>query len=161
MWNSLKHFSLRFNLVFGLLFVLVPLAEAQAGQIAGTVYNASSGMPIPGALVTLDQHPADGQPEFSIQCTDLGVFVLQELPAGTYEISASKAGYKPAFSTVGVAQDESQSWSAALVPEQSMTHFELDLDVFSVHTNLPIQGRRWSSCSGRAHFLPTPLISTS
>lgn len=71
----------------------------QTGLILGRVVDASSGRPVPGAIVTLDGAglgpvtAAGGAAQPRAITNGTGQFVFRRLPKGTYGLTASKPGY--------------------------------------------------------------------
>lgn len=96
--------------VFGLLLTPVG-AQVHAGAgtygIAGTVVNALSGEPVPGATVAV-QTEEDSRVA-AVECGNDGRFALEGLPAAKYKLSASKRGYLTA------AYDAHEEFSSAIV----------------------------------------------
>ncbi|MGH9446839.1 MAG: carboxypeptidase-like regulatory domain-containing protein, partial [Terriglobia bacterium] len=81
-----------FGLLLGLLiFTYVP-AEAQVlyGSIVGNVTDPS-GAVVPGAKVTATQVGTDRA--IVATANGAGVYVLSDVPAGTYTVSITKAGF--------------------------------------------------------------------
>jgi outer membrane receptor protein involved in Fe transport len=76
--------------VFGLVLIAFPGAYALAAGITGTVL-AADGTPVPSARVTFS---GAGAPR-SAQTDRAGRFALDDLPAGTYTVSANAKGYSP------------------------------------------------------------------
>jgi hypothetical protein len=71
---------------------LSPPAPVAGGVIAGTVVDAATGGPISGAVVHIQLEKGDVPS--SLQMTDAkGRFLFSNLPAGSYTIRTSKAGY--------------------------------------------------------------------
>jgi carboxypeptidase family protein len=85
-----------------LLGMLAPMcAEAQSGantalsgpyRIAGSVVNAMSGEPVHGAMVEI-LTVGDGRTFASTETDSEGQFALEQVPAGKFQLSASKRGF--------------------------------------------------------------------
>ena len=74
-------------LTVGLMGLTAPAVQAQTGQITGTVTNAQSGAPLGEVQVFLvDQ-------QLGTLSRGDGRFLILNVPAGTYEISAQRIGY--------------------------------------------------------------------
>lgn len=82
-----------------MLFVSVPLAEAQTVRITGTVQDAQHGAPIMGAPVYLI-----GSSAVAVTKED-GRFVLQDVQAGTYILTVVYEGYSSESDTLVVSGD--------------------------------------------------------
>ena len=82
-----------------MLFVSVPLAEAQTVRITGTVQDAQHGAPIMGAPVYLI-----GSSSLAVTKGD-GQFVLQDVQAGTYILTVVYEGYSSESDTLVVSGD--------------------------------------------------------
>jgi hypothetical protein len=87
------------------------------GRIGGTVTEAQSGAPVPGATVEASGKALIGSAR-SVTTDDGGRYELAELPPGTYDITISYAGVKPVRRRVNVRQGELAPldivWSAEL-----------------------------------------------
>jgi hypothetical protein len=87
-------------------FTLTPtVATPINGTIIGIVFNASSGVPIPGAIVT-----ADGMSSV----TGNGGFYNISIAPGTYNVTASATGYNSASANVTVASGLVSPWNFTL-----------------------------------------------
>ena len=82
-WRLLKEGVAWFG--YGGVYFTITVTPA-AGNITGTIRNANSSNPIPGATVSLNT----GQ---STQANASGVYTFSNLPTATYTITASAAGY--------------------------------------------------------------------
>jgi outer membrane receptor protein involved in Fe transport len=71
-----------------LLVVKAP-ARPAAGVITGSVHSQSTGLPLPGALVTILETGAEATAD------QVGMFRIPEVTAGTYTISARASGFHP------------------------------------------------------------------
>ena len=74
-------------LTFALMGIAAPAAQAQTGQITGTVTNAQSGAPLGEVQVYI----VDG--ELGTLSRADGRFLILNVPAGTYDVSAQRIGY--------------------------------------------------------------------
>jgi len=94
-WRLLKEGSAWFGYAGAYFTITVTPAQ---GSITGTVKNANSANPIPGASVSLNTGP-------STQANGLGVYSFSGLAAATYTVTASAPGYAantaPAVVTAG------------------------------------------------------------
>jgi len=126
-------------------------AASLAADLFGAVTDDKSGFPLPGAVVTLDLVPADGQPEHSAVASAIGLYVHAQLPGGLYEAKASHPGYAPLVKQVTVGQMASQSF--ALQPAGGVeSYLRVDLQVYDVVSNANLSGatvlvERWASSS--------------
>ena len=90
--------------------VSVPVAIAQrpdGGLVRGTVLD-SAGKPVGDASVRLEHEGVLGAAEAKTDAA--GIFVFSALPAGSYELSAEKAGQRSRFTavSVGPSREEKQ-----------------------------------------------------
>ena len=100
------------------------LALAALGSISGQVTSADSGAPISGATVS-----ATGGTTTGAAATDAsGNYTVAALPSGTYTVTASAEGYRPAPpAVVTVVDGESVTRNIALEPGSvSYAYDELD-----------------------------------
>jgi hypothetical protein len=83
-------------------------------RIAGTVVNSASGDPLRHATVAALSEE-DSHTVASVESDSNGHFSLDKLPAGKYQLTASKRGYRTAF------YDEHDEYSTAIVtgPDQN------------------------------------------
>jgi TonB-linked SusC/RagA family outer membrane protein len=89
-------------------------AFGQAGTVAGTVTEAATGEPLPGANVVVlsDGAEAGAQPGTSTDAD--GAFRLTGLAPGTYDVRASFIGYRSRTKEVSVAAGETTNVRFAL-----------------------------------------------
>jgi hypothetical protein len=103
----------------GLLTSLLAPAATMAGttgELIGTVTDARNGVPIAGAIVTVD---SPGQREETVSDSN-GHFGFISLQPGTYTVGASVAGYGAlTFPEVTISADVLQKVSIALSPRQT------------------------------------------
>jgi hypothetical protein len=86
---------------------LDPLSDnfRDVGDVSGAVVRASRPSEgVPGATVHLA--PAGGGPELVAPVSDAGAFTLDDVPSGTYALTAEAPGYAPADTTVTVVATE-------------------------------------------------------
>ena len=87
------------------------------GRIRGTVTEADSGAPVPGATVTVSGKKLIGGAQV-MTTSDDGTYEAIELPGGKYDVEVTYAGVKPIKRTVIVRQGEATPldivWSAEL-----------------------------------------------
>src|SRR5688500_12690838 len=65
--------------------------RAQSGSIEGVVRSSSG--PVPSATILL-RNPGSDQPVRGTTADTLGTFALQDIPAGRYNISAERLGFR-------------------------------------------------------------------
>ncbi len=110
-----------------LVALLLPQAPAGAGSsIGGRFVSAQTGEPLPGVNVGIEGRLAGQRLERSARTAPDGTFSLEGLPAGTYSLSASKTGYRPAMSL---------PVSVTLAPGQNRADLE-----FRMHRSAVITG---------------------
>lgn len=100
------------SLVFGLALLLLPgLAWAQQGTITGTVTEAETGNPLPGATVQI--------PDFGTgAATDNnGQYRITGVPAGEQTVQVSFVGYQSAEKVVNVQAGETTTVNFQLAPD--------------------------------------------
>src|SRR5215468_6612107 len=73
---------------------VVHAAGEQTGRIFGTITEAASGAPVPGATVTISGTQLIGGPR-NLTSGDDGRYEAVGLPPGRYDIEVSYAGVKP------------------------------------------------------------------
>jgi hypothetical protein len=87
------------------------------GRIGGTISEAQTGAPVPGATVTVSGKSLIGAPR-SVTTADDGHYEIVELQSGTYDVEVSYAGVKPIRRRVSVRVGElvplDVAWSAEL-----------------------------------------------
>jgi len=77
-----------------------PAAAQSPGRITGRILDGASGNPVEGAVVVLN--PLDRQ----VFTNDAGVFILRDLPEGTYTIRVSHLSFEDHTTSVRVASGE-------------------------------------------------------
>lgn len=115
----------RFSILLVLAFVLrclLPTAAAQSegpGRIAGQVINASNGLGVAGASVTVPGTSAAA-------ATDLaGRYVLEGLPAGSHDVRVARDGFRPTVVTqIQVAAGETAQLDLPLDPAEQVIRME-------------------------------------
>src|SRR5262249_17951969 len=70
-------------------------ACAHAGVIRGTVVEKMTGYYLARSVITLQPVSVFGQAERTIRASELGVFEIGDLPAGSYVLKASRRGFLP------------------------------------------------------------------
>jgi iron complex outermembrane recepter protein len=91
-------------------------AEEGGGWITGRVLDASTGKPLPAALVIAGRSGAP--PAWSALTGADGTFTLGELPAGRYDLTAQLEGYLPSTRpALPVAEGAAARAELALAPE--------------------------------------------
>ena len=101
-----------------LVLVAAPAALAQSAVVGGTVTDADSGEPLPGANVTLaptDTTLGDGEGRAA---TAEGAFLFPSIAPGRYVLRASSAGYEPALDTLDLAAGDRVERLIALRPDR-------------------------------------------
>jgi len=88
---------------FSLNHLIIP------GSIAGSVTNSKDGSVVVGATVT------DGTRTTTTDAT--GKYAIANVPAGTYQVTASKSGYASVTSTVAVVSGGTASTNFSLTPK--------------------------------------------
>ncbi|MBI2919215.1 MAG: S8 family serine peptidase [Chloroflexi bacterium] len=105
---------------------------APPGTIAGTVTDASTGIPVPGATVS------DGTRSATTDAS--GAYTLASVPAGSYTVTASRTGYSSTSQTVSVVAGATATADFALSPVP--TTGTITGKVTSASTGAPIAGAR-------------------
>jgi outer membrane receptor protein involved in Fe transport len=107
-------------IVVALLIAAPRLAFAvgeQNGRLKGTVTEASTKAPVPGATVTVSSPNLIGGPQVHTTADD-GTYEFIELPPGRYDVEVGYEGVKPVHRRVVVRQGETLpldiAWSAEL-----------------------------------------------
>ena len=88
-----------FAVLCALLLSLPSEAQAQRGTVIGTVVEAESGDPLPGASVQVEGTSIGASSDVE------GRFRLRRVPAGTQTIVVSYIGYEPAEARIDVEAD--------------------------------------------------------
>ena len=84
-----------------------------AGSLSGIITDQESGEVLTGALVTIEGSSLKGIAGLN------GSYNVKDLPAGTYRVTVTMAGYEPATATVTIAQQGSGSLHIRLQPHRS------------------------------------------
>src|SRR3954465_11734564 len=74
-----------------------------AGRIGGTITEAQTGAPVPGATVTISGASLIGGPR-TVTTGDDGRYEIVEVPGGSYSVEVSYSGVKPIRRRVVVRQ---------------------------------------------------------
>jgi Carboxypeptidase regulatory-like domain len=79
-------------LLLALLAIAIPVdAQAPSGEISGTVVD-SSGLPVPGATITLTNQATNVVRV--VQTNEVGLYVISAIPPGTYDLKAELTGFR-------------------------------------------------------------------
>ena len=108
----------RWLLALGAVFCAMGSAAADggAGSISGRVLDASTGRPLPGAVVVAASPGAP--PAWSALAGADGAFTLGDLPVGRYDLTAQLDGYQPSTRpALLVAEGVAARAELALTPE--------------------------------------------
>lgn len=122
------------------------LAQAEESTVSGKV-NSAAGSSIPGANVSL-KNTATGATTM-VAANQHGSFAFQNLPPGTYEITASALGFVDAKTTVTVGAGTKQIVNLVLQVARTRTGGETEGETSGVSgvvntkavTDLPLNGR--------------------
>jgi hypothetical protein len=102
-----------------LLFLVLVAVSSQAAVIRGVVLENMSGRPLARTQVTLAPVPGSPGPTLAVRTNLYGNFDFSALPAGTYLLSAARAGFAP----VEYGQKEFRSAARPIVLEESTPAF--------------------------------------
>ena len=101
---------------------------AATGTISGTVFNASTDEPLARASVTTD-------PPLSAPVTgEDGQFQFEDVPVGSYTLTATRAGYDSSSVSVGVSESETVEASIFLEPDTSRANVTASVTNWSTST---------------------------
>jgi iron complex outermembrane receptor protein len=103
--------SRRYLFAVLLIAVMVPALALAQGTITGTVTDATTGDALPGANVIVAGQPYGGASDLS------GAYVIEGVPAGNYEVSASVIGYETVSMSAQVASGVATTLNFALSSE--------------------------------------------
>jgi len=103
--------SRRYLFAVLLVAVMVPALALAQGTITGTVTDATTGDALPGANVIVAGQPYGGASDLS------GAFVIEGVPAGNYQVSASVIGYETVSMSAQVASGVATTLNFALTSE--------------------------------------------
>ena len=79
-------------MLLALLALAIPAhAQAPSGEISGTVLD-SSGLPVPGATITLTNQATNVVRV--VQTNEVGLYVISAIPPGTYDLKAELTGFR-------------------------------------------------------------------
>jgi hypothetical protein len=117
---TFKSERLKFAVVVAVA-LLAPSAAYAVGEVngrmGGTISEAQTGAPVPGATVTVSSSGLIGGPK-TVTTDDMGRYEIVELPPGSYTVEVSYSGVKPIKRRVVVRQGEllplDIQWSAEL-----------------------------------------------
>lgn len=142
--------------VLSLLIAAIPWSPSQAANLHGRVTDQTSGHGIEGAQVTLDPLVTDGTPEFETETGPFGYYVLDDVPAGSYELELSHPAYIPLTEDLVLAGEATVTRADALTPlalPPGSSFFDIYVRVSGVSTDLPLENVpvrfwRFASSSG-------------
>ncbi len=123
-----------------LLLILAGRAGEVQGRIGGVVRSVTTGEPVKSAVVTLRSPDAHAGPTRTATTGPAGTFLFESLPAGSYQLSIRKAGYRTLYSSAGgITLRENQQLTGlaySLWPNAAVSGRVLDAD------GEPVQGAR-------------------
>lgn len=114
-----------------LLVVMVPVLALSQGTISGTVTDAETGDALPGANVIVTGQAFGGASDLS------GAFVIEGVPAGNYEVTASVIGYETVALSAQVAQGVVTTLNFAL-SSQALEMSALEVLASRAGANTPV-----------------------
>lgn len=117
------------------------IGVAQAAEVRGRVYDATTFAGLEGAAVTLDALPADGTPEFTTAVDVFGLYAVTNIPAGSYQIRATHPGYTAGQTNDTFAADSKliRSFPLMRLPSDP-TRFKIVTEVSCVKSGLRLSG---------------------
>lgn len=91
-------------------FCLLSIVSAQSSSVSGTITDNSSGEPLFGANIVIDElsKGASTDPD--------GRFIIQNLPSGNYQVSISYIGFESATEQVEIVAGQSTQFHFKLTP---------------------------------------------
>ena len=92
------------------LLIVAPAAQTSAGTIAGTVTDGA-GAPLPGVTVRLASRGATPRTALT---NAKGEFTFQQVPPGTYDLTATLSGFQPFSTRLSVAAGKAARVSIVL-----------------------------------------------
>jgi outer membrane receptor protein involved in Fe transport len=99
-------------------------AKSQTGGINGSIIDASSGQPLIGANITIEETGV------GVATNEFGKFSIKNLKEGTYNVNISFIGFEKFGKKITVRSGQSTDFDVSLVPEA------LSLDDFEISQNL-------------------------
>ncbi|RMH16872.1 MAG: hypothetical protein D6696_17240 [Acidobacteria bacterium] len=95
----------------------------ETGTVRGGIRDASQGLPISGAFLSLTKAGADDPdrariPGYSSAAGKDGEFAFEHVPIGAWHLTVSKEGYVPLERTILVSRGESPPMEVVLVPRE-------------------------------------------
>lgn len=136
----------------GELWVLTP-QYVQACFVAGTVTNAETGVPVPGASVSIQGNSS----ATNTQSGANGGYKTGQLTSGSFHISVSKPGFQTALVPVMLVNGETAALDIALTPAAS---YNISGQVRYMETNLPAPFARVAAVAGNGLAFETEADST-
>lgn len=145
---------LSLRLPLRILFLCIPLLGAQLHltaqiptELRGQVTDAASGLPIQGAVVTLDMNTPDGTPEYSATTGPFGFYTITGIASGDYTAKATHRVFQdktaPDPLIVGTGQNLKQNFKLSLLAQfPSVDSF---FDIY-VQVNGAISGWGLTNC---------------
>lgn len=102
--------------------------QATGGTISGMVTDASTGSRIGGATVTATPGNYSTTSNSPNPFTEIGSYILSNIPAGTYQVSASKSGYDTkTVTSVVVTDGGTTTVDLALTPAGTVSKLQVTL----------------------------------
>jgi hypothetical protein len=122
-----------FTLSFALCFALLSFSQTQVlGTISGTISD-KSGAVIPGAKITIT-NKGTGE-TYTTTTNEAGYFVLPNLPAGTYDVTAEKEGFQRCTSAGVIVDPAGRPQVACTMEVGQMTQtIEVQAQALTVQT---------------------------
>jgi outer membrane receptor protein involved in Fe transport len=119
---------------------LEPSAISGEGSIQGTVFDNANADPLAGVEATLIA--ADGAERGSVVTDSAGVYRFDAVPAGTYSVRFTKAGYRVARMTqFSVAPDQMNPGDFAISPETGASDDGVEEIVITGERKIPVADR--------------------
>jgi TonB-dependent receptor len=94
--------------VAAVMVVSHAFAQSANGRLVGQVAEANTGRSLEGAIVQVQGTPLKGVTD------EAGRYVINAIPAGTYQVSVDYVGYVPAFFDVSIVAGQSATLDASL-----------------------------------------------
>ena len=150
--------------LFVVTLMLTGLSFGQTAVVTGSVTDAESGEALPGANVKISQPGSVSIVAGGVSNID-GVYTITNVPAGTYEITASFVGYAETVSSVTLSAGQTFTQNFALsqgleldaVVVTGIGEPEKVLDAPASISVIDAEG----TCEEGANFLPCPPVGSS